>query len=56
MGNADEIAAQMIERFHSDDRLMLWFDFFNHDNARVIRNMEAFMARVAPMVKERLAS
>ena len=25
---------------------MLWFDFFNHDNARVIANMEAF-ARAA---------
>jgi hypothetical protein len=29
---------------------MLWFDFNNHDNARVIRNMEAFMERVAPRV------
>ena len=43
---------QPFERFHADDRLMLWFDFFNHDNARVISNMEAFMSEVAPRVAE----
>jgi alkanesulfonate monooxygenase SsuD/methylene tetrahydromethanopterin reductase-like flavin-dependent oxidoreductase (luciferase family) len=52
IGNAEEIAAQMTERFHPDDRLMLWFDFFNHDSARVVRNMEKFMSRVAPLVAE----
>jgi alkanesulfonate monooxygenase SsuD/methylene tetrahydromethanopterin reductase-like flavin-dependent oxidoreductase (luciferase family) len=52
IGNADEVAAQMRERFHPDDRLMLWFDFFNHDSDRVIRNMRAFMERVAPQVTE----
>jgi len=51
IGNADEVAAQMVERFHRDDRLMLWFDFFNHDNARVIRNMRHFMEQVAPRVQ-----
>lgn len=50
IGNPDEIAAQMKERFHPDDRLMLWFDFFNHDSARVIRNMTDFMEQVAPKV------
>ena len=54
IGDAEQIAEQMVSRFHADDRLMLWFDFFNHDNARVIRNMEAFMEKVAPLVKERL--
>ncbi len=48
IGDADEIAAQLRARFHPDDRLMLWFDFFNHDNARVIRNMTAFTERVVP--------
>lgn len=52
IGNVDEVAAQVKERFHPDDRLMLWFDFFNHDSPRVIRNMEAFMNRVAPKVAE----
>ena len=50
IGNPAEVAEQVRERFHPDDRLMLWFDFFNHDNARVIRNMEAFMNVVAPLV------
>lgn len=50
VGNADDVAAQAVERFHPDDRLMLWFDFFNHDSARVIRNMEAFMGSVAPRI------
>ena len=51
IGNPADIAQQMNERFHRDDRLMLWFDFFNHDNARVIQNMEAFMHEVAPKVE-----
>jgi hypothetical protein len=50
IGNAEDVASQMLERFDPEDRLMLWFDFFNHDCARVIQNMEAFMSRVAPRV------
>ena len=50
IGNADEIAEQIKSRFHPDDRLMLWFDFFNHDSARVVANMEAFKHQVIPMV------
>ncbi len=51
IGNPAEIAEQIRERFHPDDRLMLWFDFFNHDCDRVIANMEAFMTDVAPAVQ-----
>jgi alkanesulfonate monooxygenase SsuD/methylene tetrahydromethanopterin reductase-like flavin-dependent oxidoreductase (luciferase family) len=51
IGNADDIAAQLQARYHSGDRLMLWFDFFNHDSPRVVRNMEAFMQKVAPKLK-----
>jgi len=54
IGNAEEVAAQMVERFHPDDRLMLWFDFFNHDSARVVANMEAFMREVRPRVADAL--
>ena len=54
IGNAQDIAAEIVARFHPDDRLMLWFDFFNHDSARVIRNMQAFMHKVAPVVESRL--
>lgn len=51
VGNADEVAAQLVARFHPEDRLMLWFDFFNHDSGRVCRNMSAFMGAVAPRVR-----
>ena len=51
IGNADDIAEQIRERYHPDDRLMLWFDFFNHDSDRVIANMEAFMSTVVPKLQ-----
>ena len=50
IGTASDVAAQIRERFHPDDRLMLWFDFFNHDSARVVRNMEAFSELVIPAI------
>jgi hypothetical protein len=52
VGNADDVAQQIVERFHPDDRHMLWFDFFNHDCQRVIDNMQAFMQRVVPRIRE----
>jgi alkanesulfonate monooxygenase SsuD/methylene tetrahydromethanopterin reductase-like flavin-dependent oxidoreductase (luciferase family) len=48
VGTPEEIAAQMRERFDPEDRLMLWFDFNNHDSQRVMKNMRDFMTRVAP--------
>ncbi len=50
IGDAEQIAEQIRARFHPEDRLMLWFDFFNHDNARVIQNMRAFMEKVRPLL------
>ncbi len=50
IGNAKEVAAQIKERFHPDDRLMLWFDFFRHDSKRICRDMRAFMDMVVPLV------
>ncbi len=50
IGNVDRVCEQILERFHPEDRLMCWFDFFNHDSARVKRNMTAFMTKVAPRV------
>ena len=55
VGNADDVASAMVERFHPEDRLMLWFDFFNHDSKRVVRNMEKFMSEVKPRVEKMLA-
>lgn len=54
IGNPDEVAAQMVERFHPDDRIMAWFDFFNHDSDRVCRNMTAYMQQVVPRVESML--
>ena len=54
IGCAEEIAEQVVQRFHPDDRLMLWFDFFNHDSKRVIENMAAFQSKVVPLVKKEL--
>ena len=50
IGSVDRVCEQILERFHPEDRLMCWFDFFNHDNERVQRNMTAFMTKVAPGV------
>jgi len=50
IGNVERVSEQILERFHPDDRLMCWFDFFNHDSERVKRNMTAFMTKVAPRV------
>ena len=43
VGDAERILEQMRERFHPEDRLMLWFDFNNHDSKRVMKNMSDFM-------------
>jgi hypothetical protein len=47
------VAAQIAERFHPDDRLMLWFDFFDHDSGRVEAAMRAMMEEVVPRLAER---
>jgi len=48
VGDSSEITAEAQRRFHKEDRLMLWFDFNNHDNEDVCRSMRAFMNEVAP--------
>lgn len=50
VGTADDIREQMLARFDPDDRLMLWFDFNDHDNDSVKRSMRDFMEKVAPHV------
>ena len=54
IGNVEEVAQQMVERFHPEDRIMAWFDFFNHDSDRVCRNMTAYMQQVVPLVESML--
>ena len=54
IGNVEDVAQQLVQRFHPGDRVMAWFDFFNHDSDRVCRNMRAYMEKVAPRVEELL--
>ena len=54
IGNVEQIAQQIVDRFHKDDTIMAWFDFFNHDSDRVCRNMSAYMNKVVPMVEDML--
>ncbi|MDG1546339.1 MAG: hypothetical protein P8Q55_03005 [Candidatus Poseidoniaceae archaeon] len=54
IGNPQDIAKQIVERFHPQDRIMAWFDFFNHDSDRVCRNMTAYMEQVVPLINEYL--
>ncbi len=48
VGNPADVAEQILARFHPDDRLMLWFDFFNHDNDSVVESMAAMAREVVP--------
>lgn len=48
VGHPEDVVRQMKERFHTEDRLMLWFDFNNHDNSDVCQSMKIFMEQVAP--------
>ena len=55
VGDVEDVAEQILERFHPEERLMLWFDFFNHDAARIAADMEAFMTGVKPRIERALA-
>ncbi len=48
VGSPEVVREQVRQRFDHDDRLMLWFDFSDHDNEAVKQNMRWFMERVAP--------
>lgn len=48
VGTPEDIVQQIRERFHPEDRLMLWFDFFNHNNEEVKESMTQFMRNVCP--------
>ncbi|MEO8033138.1 MAG: LLM class flavin-dependent oxidoreductase [Acidobacteriota bacterium] len=48
VGGSAAILEQMKSRFDPEDRLMLWFDFNNHDSKRVLKNMSDFMRLVRP--------
>ena len=49
-GDATDLAAQIKAKYHPEDRLMLWFDFNNHDNEAIKRMMIDFKEKVAPQL------
>ncbi|HET9239621.1 MAG TPA: LLM class flavin-dependent oxidoreductase [Oligoflexus sp.] len=49
-GNPQDVANQLKAKYHPDDRLMLWFDFNNHDNAAIKASMEAFWNQTRPLL------
>jgi alkanesulfonate monooxygenase SsuD/methylene tetrahydromethanopterin reductase-like flavin-dependent oxidoreductase (luciferase family) len=49
-GDPDTLAAQIRAKYNAGDRLMLWFDFNNHDNEQVKRSMIDFMEKVVPQL------
>ena len=49
-GHPDELAEKINQKYHPEDRLMLWFDFNNHDNEAVKKSMQVFMEKVAPKI------
>lgn len=46
IGTSQDILEQIKERFNPEDRLMLWFDFNNHNNEYVKKSMKWFMDEV----------
>ena len=50
-GNADEVASMLRERYGSDVRLMLWFDFNTHSQQEIRNSMTSFMRDVAPRLQ-----
>lgn len=53
-GNPEEVAQAIVKKYHPEDRLMLWFDFNNHDNDQIKKSMEVFMLKVKPLIEEKL--
>lgn len=50
-GDADRVVEILNEKYRSDERLMLWFDFNNHDNDYIKLQMKHFMEKVAPCLR-----
>lgn len=50
-GSPEVLAEQIRLKYHPEDRLMLWFDFNNHDNEAVKSAMKTFMWEVTPRLK-----
>ncbi len=51
-GDVAMVTEQIQQKYHPEDRLMLWFDFNNHDNEAIKWSMREFMDKVAPQLGE----
>jgi alkanesulfonate monooxygenase SsuD/methylene tetrahydromethanopterin reductase-like flavin-dependent oxidoreductase (luciferase family) len=51
-GAPEDIAEQIVTRFHPQDRLMLWFDFFAENLDDVTTAMAAFIDQVVPLLRD----
>lgn len=49
-GCPEDVAEQIKRKYHAEDRLMLWFDFNNHDNEAIKAGMESFWHQVRPLL------
>ena len=49
-GSPEDVADRIGETYHPHDRLMLWFDFNNHDNEDVKNSMKVFREKVIPLI------
>jgi hypothetical protein len=49
-GEPQEVLEKIIQKYHPQDKLMLWFDFNNHDNEEVKSAMKLFTERVRPQL------
>lgn len=47
-GSPKDVASLLKEKYHPEDRLMLWFDFNRHDNSGIKNSMKVFMEKVVP--------
>lgn len=50
-GSPEQVAEKIAEKYHPHDRLMLWFDFNNHDNEDVKNTMKVFKEKVVPKIE-----
>ena len=51
VGTPEEVAEQIRQKYHPEDRLMLWFDFNNHDNEFIMESMRLFVDKTKPLVE-----
>ncbi len=50
-GNPEEVLQKIKNKYHKEDRLMLWFDFNNHNSLSINKSMVTFMEKIAPRLK-----